>query len=331
MNTRVFFLCVPLLAMSLLGFPKLQAGAEEPCVQQLKDLGRSCLRYAKKNDGRMPGSLSELYYRAYVNDFESFICPVNSTEILHRTEIDKKSSFVLSPEAPGDGVIPVVQERSADNHAGKGIYVFYSDGSVRWQTTTPGTSDGDGHQREAKTLQAPDQTAPLSEERTNLEAERRRLAREKADLEAQRKRLEEEMERLKQVEREQLVSLQPQKPLDVPKIVYDSQTGLEWFAGPDQDTTWQEAQDWAERLNFAGGGWRMPKRKELKSLFRKGVGTRNMDPAFKVTGWYVWSADKKGFTLFCRGWGFNFYSGRVLWRSCNRSADSRVFAVRQRQ
>ena len=41
-------------------------------------------------------------------------------------------------------------------------------------------------------------------------------------------------------------------------IVYDKQNRLEWYAGPDKNLTWNQAQSWAEKLNVGGGGWRMP-------------------------------------------------------------------------
>ena len=38
---------------------------------------------------------------------------------------------------------------------------------------------------------------------------------------------------------------------------YDKNTGLEWLAGPDKDTTWYEAKKWIESLTaVAGGGYR---------------------------------------------------------------------------
>ncbi len=50
-------------------------------------------------------------------------------------------------------------------------------------------------------------------------------------------------------------------------VVKDTETGFEWYAGPDKDTSWNEAKRWVESLNVAGGGWRMPTRKELKALY----------------------------------------------------------------
>ena len=72
-------------------------------------------------------------------------------------------------------------------------------------------------------------------------------------------------------------------------VISDSATGLEWYVGPDQDTTWNQAKSWTESLTVAGGGWRMPTVPELKTLFQPGAGLNNMDPIFQPTDYCVWS------------------------------------------
>jgi hypothetical protein len=67
-------------------------------------------------------------------------------------------------------------------------------------------------------------------------------------------------------------------------IVYDTETDLEWLAGPDKDIKWYDAKKWAENLNIDGEGWRMPTVKELETLYKHGLGTRNMTPLLKNTG-----------------------------------------------
>jgi len=89
-------------------------------------------------------------------------------------------------------------------------------------------------------------------------------------------------------------------------IFSDKNTGLEWFAGPDRDTNWNEAKQWVENLTVDGGGWRMPMQKELKALYKKGVGTRNMIPLLKTTGWWIWSGETKDSSS---AWGFDFRYG----------------------
>ena len=70
--------------------------------------------------------------------------------------------------------------------------------------------------------------------------------------------------------------------------VEDTKTGLEWYAGPDKNTSLREAKSWVENLTVADGGWRMPTRKELQTLYKKGAGGRNMTPLLKTTGWDIW-------------------------------------------
>jgi hypothetical protein len=74
-------------------------------------------------------------------------------------------------------------------------------------------------------------------------------------------------------------------------VVYDKNSGLEWYAEPDRDTNWYEANSWVENLKVAGGSWSMPTRYELYALFQKGAGSENMTPLLKITGWYVWSGE----------------------------------------
>jgi hypothetical protein len=54
-----------------------------------------------------------------------------------------------------------------------------------------------------------------------------------------------------------------------------------------------------ENLNVAGGGWRMPTRAELKTLYKEGAGSHNMTPLLKTTGWFVWSGETKGSSSAC--------------------------------
>ena len=144
-------------------------------------------------------------------------------------------------------------------------------------------------------------------ERERLEQERKELEKIKAEA-AERKRIEEERLRIEAEKKQILAIPRPDTPSSLSGsgekeiasdgtllayasgVVYDKNTGLEWFAGPDRDTTWNEAKAWVESLNVAGGGWRMPTREELKTLYQKGAGTRNMTPLLKTTGWcgVVW-------------------------------------------
>jgi hypothetical protein len=109
-------------------------------------------------------------------------------------------------------------------------------------------------------------------------------------------------------------------------IVYDEKTNLEWIAGPDGGTTWYEAKRWVE--NVPGGGWRMPTRAELKALYKKGAGSRNMTPLLKTTGWLVWSGETKDSSS---AWGFYFDYGCERWPNRGCSGLGRGFAVRSRR
>jgi hypothetical protein len=115
-------------------------------------------------------------------------------------------------------------------------------------------------------------------------------------------------------------------------VVLDTKTDLEWYAGPDKDTRWNEAKRWVESLSVSGGGWRMPTREELKTLYKKGVGERNMTPLLKITGWYVWSGQTEGSSS---AWTFGFYAGIEDWYYRDPFSISTIpirgFAVRSRR
>ena len=111
-------------------------------------------------------------------------------------------------------------------------------------------------------------------------------------------------------------------------IVYDQKTNIEWLAGPDKYMTWDEAKAWVESLSVEAGGWRMPRKEELKTLYKKGAGSRNMTPLLKTTGWRVWSDETEGPSA---AWYFNFYDGDYTWGTRESEGNPRVFAVRSRR
>lgn len=111
-------------------------------------------------------------------------------------------------------------------------------------------------------------------------------------------------------------------------IVYDQRTNLEWIVGIDKDTHWNEAKSWAESLILDGGGWRMPTKKEVKKLYKKGAGSRNMTFLFNTNGWWIWSEEKNGSK------GSRFFgipSSYSSWYHLGFSNDRRAFAVRSRR
>ena len=111
-------------------------------------------------------------------------------------------------------------------------------------------------------------------------------------------------------------------------VVWDTKAGLEWVAGPDKDTKWDEAKSWVDNLTVAGGGWRMPTIDELKTLYEKDRGSRNMTPLLETTGRYVWSGETKDSSS---PWRFFFSSGYRHPGSREFSYLGRAFAVRSRK
>ena len=112
-------------------------------------------------------------------------------------------------------------------------------------------------------------------------------------------------------------------------IVYDEKTNLEWMVGPDKNTSWDEAKTWVESLSVEGGGWRMPTREELKTLYQEGAGSRNMTPLLKTTGWWAWSGETKDSDS---AWAFFFRFGNEPWSLRDNSGTAfRGFAVRSRK
>ena len=111
-------------------------------------------------------------------------------------------------------------------------------------------------------------------------------------------------------------------------VVLDTKTGLEWVAGPDKDTDWDQDKRWVDDLSVAGSGWRMPTIKELKSLYQKGKGKRNMTPFLKTYGSSLWSGEIKDSSF---RWAFSFAIGYEFWRGRSGHHELRVFAVRSRK
>ena len=126
-------------------------------------------------------------------------------------------------------------------------------------------------------------------------------------------------------------------------IYYDNNTGLEWLAGPDKATNWYDAKKWVESLTaVAGGGWRMPTMKELRTLWQKREKC-HIRPFLKTTGCWVWSGETKGSSL---AWGYDYHfepggsilsgssssdSGPVTLNRDSSTEYTRGFAVRSRK
>ena len=111
-------------------------------------------------------------------------------------------------------------------------------------------------------------------------------------------------------------------------VIYDKNTNLEWIVGPDRDTDWYDAKKWVENLRVAGGGWKMPSRKELRTLYKPGAGVHNMTPLLKTTGLWVWSGEIRSSSS---AWGFGFSVGYEYWEKRDASIGARAFAFRFRK
>ncbi len=72
-------------------------------------------------------------------------------------------------------------------------------------------------------------------------------------------------------------------------VVADKRTGLEWIAGPDADTSYYRAVEWVRGLTVAGGGWRMPSARDLRTLYRTSEVLSSITPLLKTSGIHVWT------------------------------------------
>lgn len=112
-------------------------------------------------------------------------------------------------------------------------------------------------------------------------------------------------------------------------IIVDSQTGLEWICGPDKDMTWYDVKQWLDGLSkLHGGGWRMPTRKEIRSVYFAGSGTRNLPEVMTTSGWYVWTSEMMGAK---HAWGFCLDIGDSYFPRLTFSTGARGFAVRAKR
>ncbi len=103
--------------------------------------------------------------------------------------------------------------------------------------------------------------------------------------------------------------------------VFDTETGLHWWIGPDRNTSRSEAEDLVAGLD---GDWRMPGVEELRHLHTSGVTTGNWGP-FANSGSRVWctAPDEES----TESWYFYFDRGSEDWRLGDLSVNARVFAV----
>jgi len=184
----------------------------------------------------------------------------------------------------------------------------------------------------------------LSDERAKLERERQEL--ERLKLEIERKKLEAERKRLDEEQKKKTViaSIDP-KDREISRdghyiayasgVVLDTKSGLEWVAGPDKDMAWYWAKRWVNNLTVSGGGWRMPTKAELLTLYEKGKGSQNKTELLKtipiisdLTGNEIISV-----WTFSPKWYFDFLSGKITFYESTYMALGKAFAfaVRSRR
>jgi len=141
------------------------------------------------------------------------------------------------------------------------------------------------------------------------------------EIKTQRKQLEQEVVSINPDDKESAIIAKDGQYVKYKNgIVYDKNTDLEWVAGPDRDTNENRAKSWVNNLDINGGRWRMPSKSELKGLYKRGEGKRNMTSLLETTGWFVWSSVEKG---------LSFRTGTSPWG--RYGSNCRAFAVRTRK
>ena len=110
--------------------------------------------------------------------------------------------------------------------------------------------------------------------------------------------------------------------------IYDTESGLEWYPGPDQGMTWQDANAWVATLPYLGGGWRMPASDELNALHRIGDGVCNLSPLVALSGYWLWAGQTED---TASRWVFRFSYGGEGWSGQPPADGGRAIAVRERR
>jgi len=110
-------------------------------------------------------------------------------------------------------------------------------------------------------------------------------------------------------------------------VIYDSELGLQWAPANGRAMNHYKAEEYIQNLRLAGGGWRLPTRAELKSLYDKSK-PRNADPVFNINNNWVWTSELDGPSL---AWAFSFGYGFELSYPRDNSDYFHVLAVRSRR
>lgn len=115
-------------------------------------------------------------------------------------------------------------------------------------------------------------------------------------------------------------------------VVTDSTTTLQWQddysdnGGTIKTATWTVAIDYCEALNLAGGGWRLPNKKELLSVVDYVRYSPSISPVFDhtISNYYWSSTTYADYTSYA--WLVYFYYGRTS--SYYKSSTNNVRCVR---
>ncbi len=225
--------------------------------------------------------------------------------------------------------------------AGLGVMEDTMEAQVPWTSQTPVPRyylAGKGRVTPV-TAGAKGEEAPPGTEADRLEEERRSLERLKAELESKEREMEAartaSLSQEARTPSEALPAVEPAEQdgrfvLYSDGVVLDTDTGLEWMAGPDEHTTREKADEWIREQAGGSEGWRFPIVDELMALYQRGHGSRNMTPLLKTSGWSVWSTARN-----YRQFYVDFKNGKrgtyaAAWDS-GHPYKPRVFAVREKK
>jgi len=114
-------------------------------------------------------------------------------------------------------------------------------------------------------------------------------------------------------------------------VIDDSELGLQWAPANGQVMNHYQAEEYARNLSLGGGGWRLPTRAELKSLYEESA-PGHVYPVFNVTDMWVWTSDVDAANSSL-AWDFYFRSGDEGRgdRDVSGSRRDRVLAVRSQR
>lgn len=103
---------------------------------------------------------------------------------------------------------------------------------------------------------------------------------------------------------------------------------LEWIVGPNQDTTWNEANAWLESLNKKGGDWRFPTIKEIEALCEINGGLNSFAQQLKTYGRFLWAKDTDHYWA---KWSFDLQEGSSKQIYRDKADKQRAIAVRNKK